>query len=202
MARIESIFRPPNLMPLGSLSRRTSTIGRLGRWKRVLNPRNTVGAGGNSQLQMARADPLDISPFNLEANATGDLLIIRGGVEQYLKMVDQQSTTNPPLASSLASSTTSSIHYNSVRSSSHPSSPNMISPAISSPGTPRISAKDVGNLHGGEVMSNISLTIPVFPSVSITGDRDGGDPDVETSMARHTRRRLSRAPHGLVLDPR
>ena len=97
-----------------------NTIGRLGRWERVLNPRNTMGVGGTSQLQVARADPLDIPPFNLESNATGDLLIIRGGVEQNLKMIDQQSTINPPLASSLAS--TSSIHSSSVRSSSRPSS--------------------------------------------------------------------------------
>jgi len=159
-----------------------NTIGRLGRWKRVLNPRITVGAGGNSQLQVARADPLDIPLFNLESNATGDLLIIRGGVEQYLKMIDQQSTTNPSLASSLVS--TSSIHSNSVRSSSHPSSPNMISPAISLPGTPRIGAKDVGNLDGGGVMTNVSSMIPVSPSVSSAGNRDGGDPDVETPMAQ------------------
>jgi hypothetical protein len=152
-----------------------NTIGRLGRWKRVLNPRNAVGAGGNSQLQATPADPLDISPFNLEPNATGDLLMVRGGVEQYLKMIDQQSTTNHSLASSHASSTTSSIHSNSVRSSSHPSSPNMISPAISLPGTPGISAKDIGNLHGGGAMTNVSSTTPVSPSVSSVGDREGGE---------------------------
>lgn len=174
-----AVFVPsPSTLPFHHkpLSRAfVNTIGRLGRWKRVLNPRNTVGAGGNSQLQVTPANPLDISPFNLESNATGDLLIIRGGVEQYLRMIDQQSTTNPSLASSLASSTTSSIHSNSVRSSSHPSSPNMISPAISLPGTPRISAKDVGNLHGGGAMTNVSSTIPVSPSVSSAGDRDGGE---------------------------
>jgi len=152
-----------------------NTIGRLGRWKRVLNPRNSVGTGGNSQLQVTLADPLDISPFNLEPNATGDLLMVKGGVEQYLRMIDQQSTTNPLLASSHASSTTSSIHSNSVRSSSHPSSPNMISPTISLPGTPGISAKEIGSLHGGGVPTNVSSAIPVSPSVSSAGDRDGGE---------------------------
>ena len=153
-----------------------NTIGRLGRWRRVLNPRNTVGTGANSQLQATPVDPLDVSPFNLEPNATGDLLMVRGGVEQYLKMIDQQSTTNPSsLASSHVSSTTSSIHSNSVRSSSHPSSPNMISPTVSLPGTPGVSAKDIGAVHSGGVMTSVSSTVPVSPSASSGGDRDGGE---------------------------
>ena len=150
-----------------------NTMGRLGRWKRVLNHRNTTGTGGNSRAQTTPADPLDVSPFNLEPNATGDLLMVRGGVEQYLKMIDHQSTTNPhSLASSSAAS---SIHSDSVRSLSHPSSPNMISPAISLPGTPGVSAKDIGSVHGGGVIPSISSTIPVSPSTSSTGDRDGGE---------------------------
>ena len=152
-----------------------NTMGRLGRWKRVLNPRNTAGTSGNLRTQTTVADPLDVSPFNLEPNATGDLLMVRGGVEQYLKMIDHQSTTNPPsLASSLASSAASSINSGSVRSLSHPSSPNMISPAISLPGTPGISAKDIGSIHGG-VITTIPSTIPISPSTSSTGDRDVGE---------------------------
>ena len=152
-----------------------NTIGRLGRWKRVLNPRNAAGAGGNSRSHMTPADPFDVSPFNLESNATGDLLMVKGGVEQYLKMIDQHSTTNPSsLASSLASSTTSSINSGSVRSLSHPSSPNMISPAISLPGTPGVIAMDIGNVHGG-VTTSVPSTVPVSPSASGTGDRDGGE---------------------------
>jgi len=153
-----------------------NTMGRLGRWKRVLNPRSTVGAGGNSRTQTTTADPLDVSPFNLEPNATGDLLMVRGGVEQYLKMIDHQSTTNPPsLASSLASSAASSINSGSVRSPSHPSSPNIISPAISLPGTPGLSTKDIGSVHGGGAITSVPSTIPVSPSTSSTGDRDGGE---------------------------
>jgi len=147
-----------------------NTIGRLGRWKRVLNPRTAAGVGGNAQLQATPVDPPDISPFNLEPNATGDLLMVKGGVEQYLKMIDQQSTTNPSsLASSHASSTTSS---NSVRSSSHPSSPNMISPTISLPGTPGVGAKDIGNPYDGGMTPSVSSTVPVSPSASSAGDRD------------------------------
>ncbi|KAF9784580.1 ras GEF [Thelephora terrestris] len=125
------IFVPsPSTLPFHHkpLSRAfANTIGRLGRWKRVLNHRSAPGPGGSSQLQVAQADSLDVSPFNLEPNVTGDLLMVKGGMEQYLKMIDQQSH---------ASSTTSSVHSSSVRSSSHPSSPNMISPSISLPGTP------------------------------------------------------------------
>jgi hypothetical protein len=139
-----------------------NTIGRLGRWKRVLNPRSAAGAGGTSQLLVTPVDPLDISPFNLEPNATGDLLMVRGGVEQYLKMIDQQSHA----------STTSSIHSGSIRSSSHPSSPSMISPSISLPGTPGISTKDNTTLHGGGAVTNGSSTTPVSPSTSSGCDRD------------------------------
>ncbi|KAG5221145.1 ras GEF [Salix suchowensis] len=56
------------------------TIGRLGRWKRVLNSRATVRA------------PLgvcgDVSAFDLELTASRDLLMVNGGVEQYLKMIE------------------------------------------------------------------------------------------------------------------
>ncbi|KAI0270524.1 hypothetical protein BC834DRAFT_950330 [Gloeopeniophorella convolvens] len=54
-----------------------STVGRLGRWKRALNPRNG-------------SDPMyaDVSAFDLESNPEGDRLRVRGGVEQYLKMIE------------------------------------------------------------------------------------------------------------------
>lgn len=143
-----------------------NTIGRLGRWKRVLNPRSAASAGGVSQLLLTTVDQLDISPFNLEPNATGDLLMVRGGVEQYFKMIDQQSH---------ASSTTSSIHSSSARSPSHPSSPNMISPSVSLPGTPGISTKDIGPLHGGGLITNVSSTTPISPSASSGDDRDGSE---------------------------
>ncbi|KAJ8519267.1 hypothetical protein ONZ45_g3746 [Pleurotus djamor] len=56
------------------------TIGRLGRWRRVLNSRTTtrppLGACG------------DVSAFDLELTAQRDLLTVNGGVEQYLKMIE------------------------------------------------------------------------------------------------------------------
>ena len=60
-----------------------NTIGRLGRWKRVLNARSSVSPPHCG----------DMSAFDLELNATGDLLAVRGGVEEYLKMLN----LSPPL---------------------------------------------------------------------------------------------------------
>ena len=61
-----------------------NTIGRLGRWRRVLNARSSVSSPHCG----------DMSAFDLELNATGDLLAVRGGVEEYLKMLN----FSPPLA--------------------------------------------------------------------------------------------------------
>ncbi|KAH9921111.1 uncharacterized protein B0H18DRAFT_1021935 [Fomitopsis serialis] len=75
----------PILMPLphSPFSRAfVNTIGRLGRWKRVLNHRNHGRSAVNACL--------DVSAFDVEASETGDLLLVRGGVEQYLKMVESQ----------------------------------------------------------------------------------------------------------------
>ncbi|KAK0457166.1 uncharacterized protein EV420DRAFT_1749027 [Desarmillaria tabescens] len=57
------------------------TIGRLGRWKRVLNNRT------------APRTPLDaytthVSAFDLELSVSRDLLTVQGGVEQYLKLIE------------------------------------------------------------------------------------------------------------------
>lgn len=72
---------PPITFPQRALSRVfVKTIGRLGRWKRVLNSRQTVDTG--------IAVPANVSAFDLELSASGDLLGVRGGVEQYLKMIE------------------------------------------------------------------------------------------------------------------
>ena len=58
-----------------------NTIGRLGRWKRVLSSRAPGAMSLSSSGDSSTA-------FDLELNATGDLFSVRGGVEQYLKMID------------------------------------------------------------------------------------------------------------------
>jgi Gdp/GTP exchange factor required for growth at low temperatures len=61
----------------GPLSRAfVNTIGKLGRWKRVLNSRYSIHPDHST--------PVNVSPFDLEPNVTGELLSVRGGVEQYL----------------------------------------------------------------------------------------------------------------------
>ncbi|KAI6020521.1 hypothetical protein EDC04DRAFT_2901754 [Pisolithus marmoratus] len=90
---------PPFTSSQGALSRAfVKTIGRLGRWKRVLNSRRTIDTG--------IAVPANVSAFDLEMSATSDLLTVRGGVEQYLKMIEphppelrslpEQTNENPP----------------------------------------------------------------------------------------------------------
>ncbi|KAF8576992.1 ras GEF [Ramaria rubella] len=70
----------------GPISRAfVNTIGRLGRWKRVLNARSSVSAPHCGNMSM----------FDLEPNATGDLLAVRGGVEEYLKMLNLSSVVIP-----------------------------------------------------------------------------------------------------------
>ncbi|KAH7913649.1 hypothetical protein BJ138DRAFT_1145718 [Hygrophoropsis aurantiaca] len=82
----------PITLPHSALSRAfVKTIGRLGRWKRVLNSRSTV--------QTALAVPANVSAFDLELSATGDLLTVRGGVEQYLKMIEPSSPATPVYSS-------------------------------------------------------------------------------------------------------
>lgn len=78
-----SAVSTPILLPIphSTFSRvLVNTIGRLGRWKRVLNSRSP----GHNPLSAG----VDVSAFDVEANETGDLLLVRGGVEQYLKMVE------------------------------------------------------------------------------------------------------------------
>ncbi|KIY67631.1 ras GEF [Cylindrobasidium torrendii FP15055 ss-10] len=67
------------------------TIGRLGRWRRVLNNRQPLppsGEGGTT----------DVSAFDLELSVSRDLITVHGGVEQYLKMLDPPDAPLPAVA--------------------------------------------------------------------------------------------------------
>ncbi|KAI0052399.1 ras GEF [Auriscalpium vulgare] len=90
------IAQTPATLPVhhNALSRAfVNTIGRLGRWKRVLNARSTT-------VSTPLGACADVSAFDLELNATGDLLTVRGGVEQYLKLIEQPAV--PPVESASA----------------------------------------------------------------------------------------------------
>ncbi|KAI0692319.1 hypothetical protein BC835DRAFT_1357627 [Cytidiella melzeri] len=103
-ADADSLQRQLSLpVPHGALSRAVvNAIGRLGRWKRVLNYRtiNALGAPNRPPLGFGSAC-IDASSFDIDGNETGDLLLERGGVEKYLKMLETQSARRPPPGRSL-----------------------------------------------------------------------------------------------------
>ncbi|KAJ3851244.1 hypothetical protein EV368DRAFT_43574 [Lentinula lateritia] len=76
-------------IPHNALSRvLVKTLGRLGRWKRVLN-----SGGGFSRMATACAD---VSAFDVELTVdSSDLLSSSGGVESYLRLVEGQSSQVP-----------------------------------------------------------------------------------------------------------
>ncbi|KAF8970688.1 hypothetical protein BDZ97DRAFT_1694461 [Flammula alnicola] len=91
----ESQFVQNAMVPLtirhSALSRAfVRTIGRLGRWKRVLNPRSSIRPASLG------ACGAGVSAFDLEISAARDLLSMNGGVEQYLKMSEPSAKTAPP----------------------------------------------------------------------------------------------------------
>ncbi|KAL1741639.1 hypothetical protein HDZ31DRAFT_44998 [Schizophyllum fasciatum] len=84
------------------------TIGRIGRWKRVLNSRALPPAPLN--------DSSEVSAFDLEWNVSRDMLTVQGGVENYLRMIGQPedqpkqslATVRPSDAASVALAPSSS----------------------------------------------------------------------------------------------
>jgi GDP/GTP exchange factor required for growth at low temperature len=92
------------------------TIGRLGRWKRVLNSRAVA--------RTSLSGCTDVSAFDLELGVSRDLLAVNGGVEDYLAMAGPRTASSvtayslPPLA---ASATPSEAEQPPVPCSSPPS---------------------------------------------------------------------------------
>ncbi|KAJ3881393.1 hypothetical protein F5051DRAFT_321803 [Lentinula edodes] len=94
-------------IPHNALSRvLVKTLGRLGRWKRVLNSGGV--AHGVSMHRMATACA-DVSAFDVELTVdSSDLLSSSGGVESYLRLVEGQSSQSPTATPSATSATTPS----------------------------------------------------------------------------------------------
>ncbi|KAI0313469.1 hypothetical protein OF83DRAFT_1141131 [Amylostereum chailletii] len=67
-----------------------NTIGRLGRWKRI---------NSRPAATTLLADNAEVSAFDLELTVRGDLLKVRGGVEQYLKMIENESRARAAIPS-------------------------------------------------------------------------------------------------------
>ena len=76
------------------------TIGRLGRWKRVFQPKPPT------PKTPAPVDSGKISAFDLELNASVDLLTAESGVEEYLKMTESPTGSSKLPNGSVASSLT------------------------------------------------------------------------------------------------
>lgn len=110
------------------------TIGRLGRWKRVFQPKSAAAIPKEVAPLIVKAST--VSAFDLEINASADLLTINRNVEDYLKNAQpptgsantsgscadkQQSPALLPPAPLLSSTTTTDV-------SSHPSSVTLSTP--------------------------------------------------------------------------
>ncbi|KAJ7146148.1 hypothetical protein C8R44DRAFT_8509 [Mycena epipterygia] len=104
----------PATLPIhhGALTRAfVKTIGRLGRWKRVLNQRST---GPRAPLGACT----DSDAIDLELTVGRDLLTVNGGVEQYLRMIAPApvalpATPVPPTAAVVAPPPPSAPHIES-----------------------------------------------------------------------------------------
>ena len=122
------------------------TIGRLGRWKRVLHPRTSI-----------RSTPIGpcgagASAFDIEISASRDLLTMNGGVEQYLKLIEPPAPKTIPPAINVSVSPPPSAPVANPLIPSMPTTP----PAVSYPSAPQSISSPLPS------SSNITST-PVAP---------------------------------------
>ncbi|KAF7297266.1 hypothetical protein MIND_00959800 [Mycena indigotica] len=109
------------------------TIGRLGRWRRVLNQRGGA-RGHDAQLGVC----VDVDAVDLEVSVHGDLLTVNGGVEQYLKMIEPPPTmtmkapsTEPqPESQSTEEAETEVVETTSIPTEAPPDYAESIAPSV------------------------------------------------------------------------
>ncbi|KII90143.1 hypothetical protein PLICRDRAFT_174923 [Plicaturopsis crispa FD-325 SS-3] len=124
----------PNSLPIhhNKLSRVfVKTLGRLGRWKRVLNPGSVVHAPLGACT--------DVSAFDLELNESGDLLTVRGGVERYLQIMETQPSVPP-----LPQPSIEAVERTDLPSAAGEPSPEAVDPPTK-PDSPKPDTPDVPN---------------------------------------------------------
>ncbi|KAK0189524.1 hypothetical protein F5146DRAFT_629373 [Armillaria mellea] len=136
------------------------TIGRLGRWKRVLNNRTTPPTPLGTYTT-------HVSAFDLELSVSRDLLTVQGGVEQYLKLIEPPPDHLSATASSSTISSTSSAapterEVHTIPALAHESSP---SPTHSSAGV----IDEVSPFSGEALGSPTSISMEVPSSYGHTG---------------------------------
>lgn len=155
----EPVLQNLQLPPLrhSALSRAfVRTIGRLGRWKRVFQPKsptlrsNTrVPAGGN------------VSAFDLELNASVDSLPTERGVDGYLKMVKSPTIPAKPLGSVTSSLTVVAGAPMQLPFSAVPITSEQIEKLPPTPESPL--AMPHGIINGATLIKDTELTLPSPP---------------------------------------
>ncbi|KAI0790961.1 hypothetical protein C8Q75DRAFT_805834 [Abortiporus biennis] len=188
---IPTTIPPPVPLPVAhsTISRVwVNTMGRIGRWRRVLNSRTARAPIGAC---------VDVSAFDVEANETGDLLMVRGGVEQYLKMVESQ-LSQPDLNTHQTPQGPPADQISPVQIPPVPAHPNVTSEASGSDLPPppvyeeAISSPDVhhaGNDATVAVLDSSSRNSTVADSLSVPDMTVGS-----TTLASSSRSAFSRSP--------
>ena len=112
------------------------TIGRLGAWKRVFQPKSPT------LIQKVPDPGGTLSAFDLELNASVDDLTIDGGVEEYLKMTTSASAVS--VASSLTAVTGAPIQIPSATLIT-PTVPNQIQKLPPTPESPSVMPRNISS---------------------------------------------------------
>lgn len=145
----------PVVMPIrhNSLSRAfVKTIGRIGRWKRVLNPKYST----RPPTSLAACGAA--SAFDLEISAARDMLITQGGIEEYLMMAGPASSSRSAEQTAPLSQLQPLVQVSSAPVL--PRIPSMPSPLVSN--TPPVSSdvlsSDVLPVSPGNTQNSSSVT--------------------------------------------
>ncbi|KAF5329123.1 hypothetical protein D9758_017145 [Tetrapyrgos nigripes] len=157
------------------------TIGRLGRWKRVLNNRTNGRAPANPCA--------GVSAFDLELTVSRDLLTVNGGVESYLRMIERQSPTpsSPTIRLPDGSSESTPVHSvilsneSSATSSNAPTAPASASFPSPPPDLPAISTTEASGSATSAKPSASEESSTVSGDAQVPSVPDGPPPEYSDS---------------------
>jgi GDP/GTP exchange factor required for growth at low temperature len=124
-----------------------NTVGRLGRWKRALNPGSRHAGNPGSSV---------VSAFDLELNAEGDLHQVYGGMEQYLSAIGTPPvpmSVTPPLPPVVT------VFHNSLDPLSSLEIPHPTPPPPSAPVADIADAKESESIPPDALPSRNSVTV-------------------------------------------
>ncbi|TFK48184.1 ras GEF [Heliocybe sulcata] len=149
------------------------TIGRLGRWKRVLNQRASP---------MMPSTSADVSAFDVELSMAGDLLNVPGGVEQYLKMIERPEPEPADTANASNGITTTEYRPPStVATASILEPPELGTPPRSSMDS---SISSSGSYAPSYISEETDYGVPISHLRAVTEASDeGGDTGIENAQS-------------------